>query len=112
MVTSALGIVVSVEWVEFTKVAKKSANVCWFVLMAVKNVAACLVRHVPRGVKIAASTANVLELVESHAYLVAIRVRGNVSITSATSSATRFVTGPDVTSLALKSCHATMHAEG
>lgn len=101
---------VSVEWVEFTGAAKRSVNVCWFVLMVVKSVAACRVRHVPRRAKIVASTANVLKLVESHVTLVVIRVYGNVNITTAISSVTRFVTGPDVTSPASKSCHATTFA--
>lgn len=110
VVTSALAIVASVEWVEFTRPAQRSVNVCWFVLMSVRSVAACHVHRVPRSVKIVASTANAIKLVESHAFLVVTRVRGNVSITNAASSATRFVTGADATSPALKSCHATTFA--
>ena len=107
MVMSVLGNVVSVEWVEFTEVAGRSVNACWFVLMAVKSVATSLVRHVPWIVKVIACTANVIKHVENRACLVVTRVHGNANITSAISSATRFATGRDVTYPATKSCHVT-----
>lgn len=107
MVTTVLGDVASVEWVEFTEVAERSVNACWFVLMAVKSVATCLVRHVPWIVKIVACTANVITHVEKRACLVVTRVHGNANITSAISSATRFATGRGATYPATKSCHVT-----
>lgn len=102
VVTSALEIVASVEWVECTNGADRGVIVCWYVLIFAKSHVQCPVRHVPRRAKTVVSTPGASTNVGRRACRAVTNVRGGVSIISVTNGVVSYAIVQDVTSLATR----------